>query len=220
MPRSIQENLFWIMVVFLAIGFYYPAVGILALICMLGPVIMSFYRGRFWCGNFCPRGSFYDAVVSRISPHREIPAFFRHPWWRLFMVGFIMVMFSIQAYFAWGSMEAMGMVFIRLILVTTAVGLVLGVIFHQRTWCSFCPMGTMAHWVSASRRKRPLMVADSCVGCQACAKVCPLQLQPFTAKGQAAGFVHSDCLKCGRCVAICPKQALSFSFDAGKEGTR
>jgi polyferredoxin len=210
MLQKIQAKLFWVMFAFLIVGFYYPAIGLLALICMLGPVLMSFYRGRFWCGNFCPRGSFYDHVVNKISPHKQVPAFFRHPLWRLFMVCFIIVMFAVQTYFAWGSLSAIGMVFLRLILVTTIVGLLLGVIFHQRTWCAFCPMGTMAHWISMRRRKHPLMVEADCVGCKACAKVCPMQLQPYTAKGQTNGFVHSDCLKCGRCVAECPKNALHF----------
>lgn len=210
MLQKIQAQLFWIMFAFLIVGFFYPAIGVIALICMLGPVIMSFFKGRFWCGNFCPRGSFYDHVVDKISPHRPVPVFFRHPLWRLFMVCFIIVMFSIQMYGAWGDMTAMGMVFLRLILITTIVGLILGVIFHQRTWCAFCPMGTMAHWVSLNRHKKPLIVEDTCVGCKACTKVCPMQLQPYRAKGKTAGFIHSDCLKCGRCVMVCPKKALHF----------
>ena len=52
-----------------------------------------------------------------------------------------------------------------------------------------------------------LMVSDACVKCKRCEKVCPMQLKPYTAKGKAEGFDHSDCLKCGRCVANCPKNA-------------
>lgn len=32
-------------------------------ICMLAPVLLAPFKGRYWCGNFCPRGSFYDNVI-------------------------------------------------------------------------------------------------------------------------------------------------------------
>ena len=27
-----------------------------AVICMVAPIIVSVFNGRFWCGNLCPRG--------------------------------------------------------------------------------------------------------------------------------------------------------------------
>lgn len=210
MKSKLQPYLFWILLVFLAVGIVYPAVGVIALICMLAPVVVSFYKGRFWCGNFCPRGSFYDNVLAKFSPQKPIPPIFKSTGLRVFMVLFIMAVFSVQMYSAWGDLSAMGAVFIRIILITTLVGIGLGLLYHQRTWCSFCPMGTMASWVSSMKKPMPLMVADSCVNCKLCTKVCPMQLAPYTAKGSAEGFTHSDCLKCGRCVDKCPKKALSF----------
>lgn len=210
MKKRMQSYLFWILLVFLGVGVFYPAIGILALVCMLAPVMIAPFKGRFWCGNYCPRGSFYDHVLAKISPHKKIPAFFGYPAFRLFMVIFIITVFSVQMYFAWGDLSAMGMVFIRVIAITTLVGIVLGVIYHQRTWCSFCPMGTMASWVSKIKKPMPLVVENSCVNCKLCTKVCPFQLAPYEAKGSNFGFTHSDCLKCGRCVAKCPKQALYF----------
>lgn len=69
--------LYWIIIAYLVIGYFFPVVGLLALICMVGPVLMSVWRGRYWCGNICPRGNFFDRVLSRYSPHRPIPAFVR-----------------------------------------------------------------------------------------------------------------------------------------------
>lgn len=210
MTNRIQPYLFWILLVFLGVGLVYPVIGSIAIICMLAPVAVSFYKGRFWCGNVCPRGSFYDSVLARISPQKAIPSFFKSKGWRLFMIAFIMTVFSVQTYYAWGDWTEIGMIFIRLILVTTVVGIVLGLIYHHRTWCSFCPMGTMASGVAAIKKPMPLKVADTCVNCKACTKVCPLQLTPYVAKGSTEGFSHPDCLKCGKCVTACPKRALSF----------
>ncbi|MBP1763257.1 MAG: quinol dehydrogenase rane component [Firmicutes bacterium] len=210
MRKTIQPYLFLVLLAFLTVGLFYPAIDLLAMICMLAPMIVAVYKGRYWCGNFCPRGSFFDNVIAKISPRKPIPAVFRNSFFRIFMILFIMSVFGIQTYYAWGDLSGMGAVFIRIILVTTVVGILLGGIFHQRTWCSFCPMGTLASWVSARKKPMPLMVENSCVNCKICTAACPLQLSPYTEKGSAEGFVHSDCLKCNRCVEKCPKKAVGF----------
>ncbi len=207
MRNKLQPYLFWILLAFLAVGFVYPAIGLVAIVCMLAPVIIAPFKGRFWCGNWCPRGSFYDHALARLSPKRPIPPFFRSKGLRVFMLAFIMTVFSVQTYYAWGDLAAMGLVFINLIFVTTVVGVILGAVYHQRTWCAFCPMGTLASWLS--RGAMPLKVAPSCVSCGLCAKACPLQLQPQRGK-EAGTFTDGDCLKCDRCTAVCPKKALGF----------
>lgn len=211
MVKHIRPYLFWILLVFLAIGLVYPAVGVIALTCMIAPVAVAPLKGRYWCGNYCPRGSLYDHVLSRLSPKKKIPSFFSHNVFRGFMVLFIMTVFTVQMYYAWGDWAAMGKVFVQIILLTTLVGIALGLIYHQRAWCCFCPMGTLASWISQRKKKAPLTVENSCISCKLCTKVCPMQLSPYTAKGSNEGFIHSDCLKCDRCVERCPKHALKFN---------
>ena len=72
-----SPSLYWILIAYLVIGFFYPAIGIIALICMIAPVAFAVRKGRWWCGNACPRGNFYDRLISRYSPHKPIPAFVR-----------------------------------------------------------------------------------------------------------------------------------------------
>jgi len=204
-----KSYLFWILLAFLAVGYFYPAIGIIAIICMLAPVALAPFKGRYWCGNYCPRGNFYDKVIAKISPKKPIPAFFKSTPFRLFMIALIMTVFITQMITAWGNWAEMGMVFIRLIFITTVVGIVVGVIYHHRTWCSFCPMGTMASWFSA--KTKPIFVSNSCVNCKVCTKECPFALSPYTAKSQDQGFSHNDCLKCSRCIEACPKKALRFT---------
>lgn len=218
MRKRIRPYLFWVLLVFFAVGLVYPTIGIVALVCMIAPVAVAPFRGRYWCGNYCPRGSFYDHVLAKLSPKRKIPAFFSHTAFRGFMVLFIMTIFSVQMYYAWGDWAAMGRVFVQIIFITTIVGIVLGIVYHQRTWCYFCPMGTLASWISRRKKPFPLAVENSCVSCKLCTKACPMQLTPYAAKGIDEGFSHSDCLKCDRCVEHCPKQALQFNSNT-KPGT-
>lgn len=205
--------LYWILLVYLVVTPFFPVVGWLAAICMIAPVWMSYHRGRYWCGNFCPRGNFYDRVLSRFSRKRPIPAFLRTPAFRAAIVGLLFTMFGVQFYFAWGDWGRMGMVFWNLIVVTTIVGIVLGVAYSHRAWCTFCPMGSLSALVAPRHRKpsfRNIHIADSCVMCRKCARECPMQLRPYEAKGVEAGMMDPDCIKCGVCIPKCPKDSISM----------
>ena len=202
--------LFWLLPAYLVGGYFYPAAGLVALICMIGPVAFAVRRGRWWCGNCCPRGNFYDRVLARYSPHKPIPAFVRSRGFRIFMVMFIFAMFGIQMYHAWGDWHAMGRVFWIIILVTTVVGVTLAFIYAPRTWCSFCPMGTLSSWVTPRSGKLPdgyrrIVVSEKCTTrCKLCSAVCPMQLKPYESRGDGEGLLHPECLKCGRCTRGCP----------------
>ena len=132
--------LYWILIAYLIVAYFVPEVGIIALICMIGPVAMAFWKGRYWCGNICPRGSFYDKVVSRISPHKPIPKFVRSKGFRIFMLVFIFAMFGVQLYINGLTLAGIGRTFWTMILVTTIVGVVLGVICPENV-VQFLPDG-------------------------------------------------------------------------------
>lgn len=209
-------SLYLILLVYLVTGFFFPVIGLLALVCMIAPVAFAVSRGRWWCGNACPRGNMYDRLLAKYSPHRPIPAFVRTFGFRLFMVLFIFTMFGVQMFFAWGDWNAMGRVFWNIIFITTIVGVVLSFIYAPRTWCSFCPMGTLSSW--ATPRKAPfpaaftsLNVDASCnTKCKNCARACPMQITPYESRGNQTGYLHADCIKCGKCVASCPLKIIKI----------
>lgn len=215
-------SFYWILFAYLIVGWFYPVIGLIAIICMIGPVVTSIRRGRYWCGHICPRGNMYDRLLSKYSPHRPIPAFVRTFGFRLFMVFFIFSMFGLQLSQArwsegglamWGDI---GRVFWTIILVTTVVGVILSFVYAPRTWCSFCPMGTISSWVAPRKAPRPrsftaVRVAESCqMKCKSCARVCPMQLTPYKSRGKEEGYLHPDCLKCGKCVLSCPTKIMTL----------
>lgn len=205
--------LYWILLIFLVVGFFYPVIGILAIVCMIAPVAMSIFKGRYWCGHFCPRGSYYDKLISKISRNKKIPRLVRSKPFRGFMLIFIFAMFGIQMYFAWGDWSEMGAVFWRIIFITTVVATVLGIIYSPRTWCTFCPMGTLSAMVAPRKHKdtfKNIHIDSGCVLCKRCSKVCPMQLTPYEAKDAVAGLLDPDCIKCGNCISQCPKQSMTM----------
>ena len=209
--------LYWLLLGYIVAGWFWPVVGWALLFYIIGTVATAFWRGRWWCGHVCPRGNMYLRLLSRFSPHRPIPPLVRTFWFRLMVVMIIFTSFGVGIYSAWGEWSAMGAVFWRMILVTTIIGIVLSFIYAPMTWCSFCPMGSLAAWVAP--RKAPLPkgfisvhIDDKCEAkCMTCALVCPLQLTPYESRGKAEGYLHPDCFKCGKCAQACPHKIAKLS---------
>lgn len=202
-----KKYAYFVLIAYLFVGFFfYPVLGVIALACMLAPVALAPFKGRAWCGNYCPRGSLWDEVFSKINPSRTIPGWARSPGFRYGVLFTIFGLFTWQMAGAWPDPAAIGKVFLRVIFITTLIGIFLALKFSPRTWCSFCPMGTLASLFS--KGKNPIRVEKTCVSCGLCAKACPMDLAPYK-HGEL--FADPDCIKCGVCVAKCPKQALSFS---------
>jgi len=189
-------------------GWRYPLLGYFIPFCMLLGIGIGLVKGRKWCDWFCPRGSFCDVLLKPISPSRKIPQFFKGLPLRIGVLSFLMAMMTIQIINHWPDPYKIGMFFIILLTVTTIIGLILALIFHQRTWCYLCPIGSMANWVG--RKRYPLRIdANRCPECKSCYEICPIQVAPFKFKENGV-VTDGDCLKCGLCVLDCPKKALSL----------
>lgn len=208
--RSVKQYVVGsIFIALLAVGWYLPVIGYFIPLCMVAGVGMAAVRGRQWCNWYCPRGSFADTYLKLISPGRKIPRLLKSTGLRIGVLAFLMTMLTIQIIRLWPNGVAIGGFFVMLLTVTTAVGIIFSLVYHQRSWCYICPIGSLSSWVGKNRR--PLrMDRAACVDCKACAKTCPMQLAPVEMKEGTEMDHRGDCLKCGLCVATCPKDALSF----------
>lgn len=206
---SRQWLLAGVTVITIALGWKYYWLAFVApivmLVNMLSPVLI---RGRIVCGNFCPRGAFYDRILKIFSRRRNIPAFLFNKKFRWSIFIFLFSVFGLQTIFGPFTLEHFGHMFWLMCTVTTGIGVLLGLFFSHRTWCAFCPIGTFLSTISHDSRK--LMIDKyTCIGCKLCEKSCPLNI-PLLRDREHGKLTNRDCIKCQACIASCPKKALRF----------
>jgi len=204
--RLRQFSLSILFIAVLAGGWVYPWLGYFIPVCMVAGIGIALRRGRKWCGTFCPRGAFYDALVKPFSPGKKIPGLFKGLPMRIGVLAFLMGMLTFQIITRWPDPVSIGRFFVILLTVTTGIGLLLAYAYRERTWCYICPIGTLSKWVGGS--KRPVRIeASACVNCTLCTKTCPVEIRPSEFRKEGA-VLDPDCLKCNTCVSTCPKRAL------------
>ncbi|OCL26100.1 4Fe-4S ferredoxin [Orenia metallireducens] len=200
---------------FLIFGWYYPIIGNVALICMVAPPFFAALKGgRVWCGTACPRGSFNDNILAKISRSVNIPKVFRTVFFRIAFFVFLIYTFVSGLIEANGDLVKVGYVFYKIIFATTAITIFLGVIFNERTWCSFCPMGSLSALITKLKRKlrarskRIVVDKGECIDCKICERKCPMGLKPYEFTGD--NDKDLDCIQCKECVYKCPVNALKY----------
>jgi polyferredoxin len=208
--RRLKQYLSSIVFLFILIaGAFYPLLGYFIPLCMVLGLVSGFSHGRKWCDWFCPRGSFFDALIRPISPKKEIPRLLKNHPFRIAVFVFLMSVMAINLILRWPDPDKIGRFFMIMLYITTAAGIILALIFHQRSWCSFCPIGSLINWTSRDASHLKIDSAE-CVECKLCFRTCRMQIKPFLFKGEDTRAVRDrDCLRCGLCVAVCPKDALS-----------
>jgi ferredoxin-type protein NapH len=215
--RNIQYFLLPILILVIAFGWKYPLLGFTVLVVTVLGISLSIFNGRHFCGDFCPRGAFFDRILSKISVNKPIPRLFSKMWIRAVLMAIIFSVIMYRFFSGPMTLNQWGMVFWKMCVITTAVGVVLGIAIRPRTWCASCPLGTMQKLIGGKNQIIRIST-EKCIDCYACEKACPISLQ--IVKDKNKGYLtDTDCLKCGECIKVCPKNALSFGAkDDEKKG--
>lgn len=228
----------WIITLAVAIGGqFYPPLGLLALLIMVSLIAMSLFKGRYWCGNFCPHGSFFDYLLLPVSRNIKIPGIFKS---KIFIsLFFLFFMFNMSIRFVpviqnignVSLVNSVGTIFSNTYLMVLVTGGFLAVIFSSRTWCHFCPMGTMQIIFYKIGKKIGLTTAmdekiavedkDLCHSCGKCSRVCPMQLTPHKELSKTNNKLDDErCIRCRTCVENCPAGVLHLANNKQIESLR
>ncbi|WAM34298.1 4Fe-4S binding protein [Caldicellulosiruptor morganii] len=189
-------------------GLFYPVVGLFAFVCMTGAVILSFYKGRYWCYKFCPRGAFLDEFISKFSFQRSVPQVLKSGFSKVFWLFFFIFMMGLNVLRSGGQLNRFGKGIVLLLWITTLLAITGGILFKPRTWCIVCPMGTISGLVG--KNKKPLKIdVNRCVECRLCSRNCPMEIEVCSFKEERVESVN--CIRCETCVNVCPKDAIANS---------
>lgn len=197
-----------LMLFIMAIGLIYPKVMLVFIICMLGPALTGVFWGRYWCGNICPIGNFFDHITIKISNKKSAPSLFKSIIIRTIFLILMMSMFIFEILLAFHKPRMMGMVFYEMILESIIIGTFLAILYHHRVWCHFCPMGSTGAIVTHySSQSTGFSVSSKCTSCNKCSENCPMGLHPSDYKGRKLS--SCNCIQCGNCVKECLHSRIS-----------
>lgn len=141
--KKLQPIMIWFLPVVIIGGFFYPMLGYLVLMAMVFMLVLSIFKARYWCWNLCPRGSYLDLILSKISSNRPVPGIFTKQWFRWTVFMLIMSLFIFRLIQAGQNIAAIGLVFVIMCLLSTIFATILGIYTKHRAWCMICPMGLL-----------------------------------------------------------------------------
>ncbi|QNO14400.1 4Fe-4S binding protein [Alkalicella caledoniensis] len=173
-------------------------------------LILSIFMGRYFCGWFCPMGSFAERVLVKISKNRPPHKIFSSKWFQYAFVLF----FFVAIFIGRRNFESLYVVLGMMFSVATMATL-LALFYQPRTWCGhLCPWGTLMTTVSFKRRFK-LEIADKCKDCRLCTTVCnvPTQLnKTLDERREKEGqvFIGDRCINCMACVEKCPTKQIKI----------
>ena len=140
------------LLIFLSLGWFFPVLGLVALVCMIAPVIVALIKGkRRWCVTHCPRGVFNDVLLKKLSQNQQIPRILHSIWVKIGFIIFLSYRLYTGLVSATGLVDV-GFVLVKIVSLTTVLTIFLGIVFHPRAWCAFCPMGFLSNLVISVKR--------------------------------------------------------------------
>ena len=147
----------WIfMLIFFAVTIYDYRFGVLAIICMVTPIYFALIgQGKKGCTTYCPRGSFLN-ILRGVSFRKDAPKWLFSSLSKIIVFSVIMVVFILGTVQAWGDLNAVGFVFLRMLIISTLIAVLLGIFYKDRTWCAICPMGSVATEIIKKQNKKKI----------------------------------------------------------------
>ena len=114
-------------IIYFALGFFNILFAWLGMIDFLLPLFLAIFGGnKFFCNHLCGRGQLFSKLGTdlKCSRCKPTPRWMSSKWFRY-----------------------------SLMLTSLLLGLIVMVLYKPRTWCSFCPMGTMTQGICKLKNK-------------------------------------------------------------------
>jgi polyferredoxin len=184
---------------------------------LAGPVIFS----RGWCGWSC-----WTAMILDLLPYkRNKTGRLSRRWEYLRYVHFAVSLGAVLVLWYGLGYRIDSSIFAPLVWMISGtmlyyfIGIALAYrLKDNRAFCKYvCPIPVLQKFPSRFSMLKVEGAAEKCTGCEACDKMCPMDIQisQYTQSGQRV--LSTECILCNECVDVCAHDALkiSFGFDFG-----
>jgi len=136
----------WIfMVIFFVLSFIDIRFAYLGLICMAMPIGLAISgKGKVHCSHYCPRGSLFGKFLPLFSMKNTMPKFMNTKWFKYSLLIFMFSSFGFCFYQMGLGVENVASAILNMMVRSTLIGIIVGMVFMPRSWCKICPMGLVA----------------------------------------------------------------------------
>ena len=163
----------WIVeLTYMTLGFFNILFAWLGLFFFCIPLIISLVWGtKGYCNRYCGRGQLFGLLGGRfgLSRKKDIPKWMKSKWFRYGFLIFFFIMFFQMLWntYLWtfklpwhwayhGTFFSPGVAqfafgFYSVMLTSTTLGMITMVLFKPRSWCVYCPMGTMTQLICKAK---------------------------------------------------------------------
>ena len=169
MKKRWYDYLWIVSLTYLLLGFFNILFAWLGLLCFFIPLIISVVQGtKGYCNRYCGRGQLFSLLGGRfgLSRRRDVPRWmksraFRYGFLAFFLLMFLQMLWTFQLPWDWayhGTLFSPGAAqfafgFYGVMLTSTVLGLATMVLFKPRSWCVYCPMGTMTQLICRAKNR-------------------------------------------------------------------
>lgn len=156
---SSHQHWTWsVMMLFITLSILDIRFGLFGFACIGAPLYHAARgHGKVHCAKYCPRGSLLGRFLERISLGNSLPVAWRAQTVKHALVALMLTMFGFSLSHALQAPQplvAVGFATFRLMMVSLAVGVIMGVVFKPRSWCQVCPMGHATALISKAHQRR------------------------------------------------------------------
>lgn len=155
MAKSHMKWSWILMVLFFVLSILDIRFGILGLVCMAVPIYHAIKgRGKIHCSHYCPRGSLLGNFIKNISFQNNLPKSLRGKTAKNTLLILMMTFFSISLFHAGLNFQRIAFAVFRLMLASSILAVIMGIIFKPRAWCQVCPMGYSTGLIRNAKNKK------------------------------------------------------------------
>ena len=125
-------------------GYFLPAIGLVVPGLILLAVVLNFRRRSSFCSGVCPNGRALSATLTPVARGRKLPPWLVEPGIRRAICGMMLFcMVNMLVRFGDGTIARVGRIFWAFYILAVGISIVVGWSFKPRSWCAFCPVGTL-----------------------------------------------------------------------------